>query len=406
MLAMQSNLAANARQPWNTALEASGAPEKESAEAHTGRILVADDQRDVLEALRMLLKADGYEVETATVPRMVVERLRSAEFDAIIMDLNYTLDTTSGTEGMDLLAAVKDIDPGIPVVVMTAWATIDIAIEAMRRGACDFIQKPWNNAQVLATVRSHTSRRRAEVRESRWREGEMQDARSVQQAMLRREFPECAGLEVAVWSQTAREIGGDYYDVIKIDESRVALVIADVCGKGIPAALTMSSLQGTVRSLVAAETSPASLCRKLNQLLNVSMLEDRFVSLFCGILDIHSGRMVFCNAGHPPPLGVFQSGNIIRLQAGGAVLGHFEDWQYEEGEIVLDRGDSVVLFTDGIVDAHDAGYSDFGESGIVACIQTGADAHSMRHAITSAVRQHCREQFEDDATLMAVRRKA
>ena len=118
------------------------------------RVLVADDQPDVIEALRLLLKAEGYEIETASSPRAVVEAVQAREFDLVLMDLNYARDTTSGAEGLDLLSRLRDIDPTLPVVVMTAWASLDLAVEVMRRGARDFVAKPWDNARLLAIVRT------------------------------------------------------------------------------------------------------------------------------------------------------------------------------------------------------------------------------------------------------------
>jgi DNA-binding NtrC family response regulator len=118
------------------------------------RILVADDQRDVLEALRLALKGDGLQCESAASPAAVLSALEARDFDAILMDLNYTRDTTSGAEGLDLLARIRELDADLPVVVMTAWGTVDLAVEAMRRGARDFVQKPWDNARLLTTLRT------------------------------------------------------------------------------------------------------------------------------------------------------------------------------------------------------------------------------------------------------------
>jgi DNA-binding NtrC family response regulator len=120
----------------------------------SGRILIADDQADVLEALRLLLKGEGIEIETAHSPAGILAALEAREFDAVLMDLNYTRDTTSGQEGLDLLARIRALDSTVPVVVMTAWGTVDVAVEAMRRGARDFIQKPWDNPRLLAIVRT------------------------------------------------------------------------------------------------------------------------------------------------------------------------------------------------------------------------------------------------------------
>jgi DNA-binding NtrC family response regulator len=125
------------------------------------RILVADDQADVVEALRFLLKPEGYLVETASSPSGALALIERREFDAALIDLNYTRDTTSGHEGLDLLTQIQSVDGTLPVVVMTAWGSVEVAVEAMRRGARDFIQKPWENARVLAIINTQVALSRA-----------------------------------------------------------------------------------------------------------------------------------------------------------------------------------------------------------------------------------------------------
>lgn len=131
------------------------------------QVLVADDQLDVHEALRLLLKAEGYRVEAVTSPNEVLDRLRGKDFDLLIMDLNYSRDTTSGEEGLELLGRVRALNSELPIVVMTAWASIELAVEAMRRGAQDFIQKPWENARVETIVRTQIELRQARRREQK-----------------------------------------------------------------------------------------------------------------------------------------------------------------------------------------------------------------------------------------------
>src|SRR5216110_3926521 len=131
------------------------------------RILVADDQPDVLEALKLLLKGEGYDVQTATSPRAVLTALDARDFDALLIDMNYTRDTTSGAEGLDLLTRLQALEAPPPVVVMTAWASIDGAVEAMRRGARDFIEKPWDNRRLLTTLRTQVELGRALRRSQR-----------------------------------------------------------------------------------------------------------------------------------------------------------------------------------------------------------------------------------------------
>ncbi|HKO55129.1 MAG TPA: response regulator, partial [Thermoanaerobaculia bacterium] len=124
-------------------------------------VLIADDQPDVLEALRLLLKPEGLAVEMASSPGAVIRAVGAREFDLVLVDLNYSRDTTSGAEGLDLLEQLHAYDPTLPVVVMTAWATIDLVVDAMRRGARDFVQKPWDNARVLSIIRNQIALGRA-----------------------------------------------------------------------------------------------------------------------------------------------------------------------------------------------------------------------------------------------------
>src|ERR1700755_2875576 len=135
------------------------------------KLLIADDQPHILEALRLLLKPEGYQLEMVRTPALVLDALAHESFDGVLIDLNYTRDTTSGLEGLDLVARVKEIDAQLPVVVMTAWGNIDLAVEAMRRGAGDFIQKPWENARLLSILRTQMELHRSQ-KKMRWLEAE------------------------------------------------------------------------------------------------------------------------------------------------------------------------------------------------------------------------------------------
>jgi DNA-binding NtrC family response regulator len=132
-----------------------------SPDPHTPSILIADDQADVLEALRFLIKGEGYQAEAVTSPAAALHAVESRDFDAVLMDLNYTRDTTSGAEGLDLLNRIQTLDANLPVIVMTAWGSVELAVEAMRRGARDFIQKPWDNARLSAILKTQIELGRA-----------------------------------------------------------------------------------------------------------------------------------------------------------------------------------------------------------------------------------------------------
>jgi DNA-binding NtrC family response regulator len=140
------------------------------------RILIADDQPDVLQALKLLLKGEGFQIDTAGAPAAVIAAVQVHDYDVALLDLNYARDTTSGQEGLDLISQLQRIDPSLPVVVMTAWSSVEGAVEAMRRGARDYIEKPWDNARLLATLRAQVELGRA-LRRSHQLEGENQRLR-------------------------------------------------------------------------------------------------------------------------------------------------------------------------------------------------------------------------------------
>ncbi|HQR31922.1 MAG TPA: sigma-54 dependent transcriptional regulator [Blastocatellia bacterium] len=152
------------------------------------RILIADDQPDVLEALRLLLKSEGFQTETAASPAQIMSAIETRDFDVALIDLNYTRDTTSGQEGLDLLAQLQAMDTSLPVVVMTAWGSVDLAVEAMRRGARDFVQKPWENERLISILKTQIELGQA-LRKGQRLEAENQLLRSEHRSKLIAEAP-------------------------------------------------------------------------------------------------------------------------------------------------------------------------------------------------------------------------
>src|SRR5262245_40401745 len=152
------------------------------------KVLIADDQLDVIEALRLLLKSEGFQIETVTSPEQVLAAVESRDFDVALIDLNYTRDTTSGQEGLDLITNVQGIDASIPVVVMTAWGSVDLAVEAMRRGARDFVQKPWENERLITILRTQAELSKA-LRKGERLEAENQLLRDENRSKLIAESP-------------------------------------------------------------------------------------------------------------------------------------------------------------------------------------------------------------------------
>jgi sigma-B regulation protein RsbU (phosphoserine phosphatase) len=373
--------------------------------AVAGRVLVADDQPHVLDALQLLLKSHGYRTEAVTHPARVLQALKSGEFDVVLMDLNYTRDTTAGGEGLELVSQIRLIDENLPLVVMTAWSSVDLAVEAMRRGASDFVQKPWGNQQLLEKLETQVERCRALRQVQRQRADELQDARDIQNNLLPRSIPQVKDYEIAGMTQPVRYVGGDYYNVVRISETQTVLCIADVSGKGMPAALLMSSLQAALKPLMWDTRSPRELCRRLNRILCEIAPVGKFVSFFYAVLDSKDNRLTYCNAGHNPPILVRSNGAASELNAAGAVLGQFPDWVYEQSDLQLRPGDTLMIFTDGLVEASNRGDEPFGEERLitVALENLAADAESLKTLLMQSASDHCGGRFQDDASMIVLR---
>jgi sigma-B regulation protein RsbU (phosphoserine phosphatase) len=368
----------------------------------TPRILIADDQPDLLDALKLLLKGQGIEYDAVTSPDAALHALETRPFDLVLMDLNYTGDTTSGREGIDLLARVQQLDRLLPVIVMTGWGSVDLAVEAMRRGVRDFVQKPWDNAQLLATLRQEIAAGRARRLEDAAERRELSEALKIQQRLLPQQVPQIDGWELSVSWQPASGVGGDCFDTIRFGDTRLALTIADVVGKGIPAALLMSNLQAAVRAFASEAIEPQALCHQVNRILCGNIAEGRFISFFYCVLDATAGVLTYTNAGHYLPMLVRADGTVERLGIGGPVLGVLAEAEYEQAQVVLDPGDRIVLFTDGLTEARDAHDEEFGEDRLqqAAVAHRACSAPALQARLTAAVAAFTGGQLQDDATLM------
>jgi phosphoserine phosphatase RsbU/P len=364
------------------------------------RVLVCDDQPDVLEAMRLLLKGHGHQAVTVDSPRELLRAARDQAFDLIVADLNYTRDTTSGQEGLDLLASLEAQGNVTPVVVMTAWGSVDLAVEAMRRGACDFIQKPWDNNRVMAVIakQSQVERRRR---------SELEIAANVQQKL----FPHLpqrhlGSIEYAGHCVAAREVGGDYYDFLDASGHSVAFVLGDVSGKGVPAALLMANLQACFRSQEPqALLEPAHVLETVNRHFYDSTAAERFATLFLGVYDDRSRVLKYVNCGHVPPVLVRASGEIELLEPTATVLGAFRRWNCEERTVTLGPGDSLTIYSDGVTEAETGTGEDFGEERLLRLLRENAaqSAAAVVEAIVDEVTRFSHGSRYDDVTVVALR---
>ena len=238
----------------------------------------------------------------------------------------------------------------------------------------------------------------------RSQEREYQEAREIQQGLLPKQIPQIQGYEISGGWQPASAVGGDYFDSLKFTESKVALCIADVSGKGMPAALLMSNLQAAVKAFASESIQPRDLCSKVNRVICSNIAPNKFITFFYCLHDASKKRLVYSNAGHNAPILVRQDGSFVRLHEGGAVLGVFQDWNYEQSEVEFAPGDRCVLFTDGVTEVRNSDGEEFGETRLIELLarirHLGAD--TMQKEAMRTVAEFSGGEFHDDATIIAI----
>jgi len=306
------------------------------------------------------------------------------------------------------------LDPLLPIIVMTAWGSVDLAVETMRRGVRDFVQKPWDNSRLLQTlnrqVKQARVRRTVQDRQAKDHQTELQlkrelvEARELQESLLSESMPALPGFQITARWQPATTVGGDYVAAFKINERLAAVCVADVVGKGLPAAFLMSNFQAALKSAAVEDLSPSVVCTRLNRLLSANTPLHKFVTAFYGVIDVAERALAFTNAGHNAPLLLRENGNCVRLECGGSVLGAFDEAAYNEGEVKLQSGDRLVLFTDGLTEAMNDQGELFGEAGLLELLRENMELgpFDLQEHLFKSVGTFCNNEFEDDATLMVL----
>ncbi|HEX3683644.1 MAG TPA: SpoIIE family protein phosphatase [Bryobacteraceae bacterium] len=371
----------------------------EAVKKKTGlqKVLVVDDQPDVREALRLLLKGAGYAIETAESPNDALAAAAYRDHDLIVVDMNYTWDTTSGEEGLRLLDHLRAQGRDVPIIAMTGWSTIELAVEAMHHGACDFVPKPWDNRHFLSVVQKHLN---AEPKRARPMEAELAIARKVQRKLLPQPHFSAYGLDCECACLPAGEISGDLYDFFEIDSGSMAFLLGDICGKGIGAALLVANLQATIRGQRELARYPSKLMERVNYLFFESTRPEHYATLFFGVYDAATRTIRYVNCGHPSPVLLRRSGEHELLDASATVLGAFKERGFEEREVAMAAGDRVVLFSDGFSEAK---MDEAGEDWAVDTILAVGKRRASGLAGMLASNAVSEDEPADDITVMDIR---
>ena len=378
------------------------------------KILVVDDEVDLeplmLQRMRRNIRSGRYEFVFAHNGIEALEQLALEEgIDMVLSDINMPQ-----MDGLTLLEQIPAVDPNLRAVIISAYGDMKNIRTAMNRGAFDFVTKPLDFEDLQVTI-ERTLQHVADWREalsSRDKlvaiQNELDVASKMQQSILPSHFPSGESYQVYGNMDPARNVGGDFFDVVRLDNGRIGVSVADVSDKGVPAALFMMSSRTLLKGAAIGSTGPGEVLREVNDLLNEDNEAAMFVTIFYAEYDPETGNFVYANGGHNPPLFVRSDGTSTLLPlTGGVALGLWPDLDYSQDSINLAPGDSVVLYSDGVTEAQNSADEQFGVERLQKVFQDSAprDAQDAVQKIFDGMREFAGDapQF-DDSTCLIIRR--
>ena len=377
------------------------------------KILVVDDEPDleilVRQKFRRRIRRGEFEFTFAQNGLEALERLaENPELEMILSDINMPR-----LDGLSLLNALGDVNPEIRAVMVSAYGDMDNIRTAMNRGAFDFVTKPIDFEDLETTI-DKTLRHSRVMREALSSQNQLQAlrqelniAQSMQLSILPTSFPSTPQFEVHGRVIPAKEVGGDFYDIYRLEDGRLGVVIADVSGKGIPAALFMMVCRTLLKGIAIGMGSPADALSEANALLHAENQASMFVTVFYGVFNPRTGNLTYANAGHEPPVLRRLDGSTETLPfTGGVPLGIVDDMKFEEKSCSLAPGELAFLYTDGVTEALNEAEEEFGNRRVHDTI-SGLEAGPARDAVDALVQSVVRfsgaaEQF-DDLTCLVLR---
>ena len=378
------------------------------------KILVVDDEPDlehlVRQRMRREIRSGQYSFMFAQNGVEALEVLsEEQDIDMVLTDINMPR-----MDGLTLLEQIPKVDPNIRSVIVSAYGDMKNIRTAMNRGAFDFITKPIDFEDMKVTIQRtlHHLELWRDALESRDKlvalQNELSVANKMQQSILPTSFPTGRGFEIFGSMKPARDVGGDFFDVLSLEDGRIGLVVADVSDKGVPAALFMMSSRTLLKGAAIGLDAPGKVLSEVNQLLQEENDAAMFVTVFYAAFDPKSGELTYANGGHNTPLVVHADGSSTVIPpTGGIALGVVPDFTYEESSMTLQPGDRVVLYTDGVTEAENDHSDQFGLERLCEVFTSGTptDARATNEAVFDAVEAFAGEapQF-DDVTCLTLRR--
>ncbi len=377
------------------------------------KILVVDDEPDleplVLQRMRREIRNNTYEFAFANNGIRALDQLNSDEdIDIVLSDINMPK-----MDGLTLLEQIPSINPNIRSVIVSAYGDMKNIRKAMNRGAFDFVTKPIDFMDLKTTI--ERTAKHLEL----WRDAlvardkltslnnELLIADKMQQSILPRIFPSGENYKISGTMLPARNVGGDFFDVINCGEGKIGIVVADVSGKGVPAAMFMMSSRTLIKGSAIGNQNPSDVLKEVNRLLVEDNSTGMFVSVFYCVVDTRTGQICYSNGGHNPPLIVKPDGSSVFLEMdSGVALGMFEEIEFKDQQFTLEPNDRVVFYTNGITETMNTNDELYGNKGLIQAVKSNKDLNieQFNQAIISNVREFSKDvRQSDDLTCISLR---
>ena len=380
------------------------------------RILIVDDEPDIelmmRQKMRRKLRKGLYALEFALNGREALKKLENGgerEIDMVVTDINMPI-----MNGLELLAEIAKRRPGLKSIVVSAYGDMDNIRIAMNLGAFDFVTKPVDFVDLEATIErteEHIRTWRTAMRsrdQVAVRRSEIEIARTMQRAAAPPEMPESHRYQLHAMLEPTNEIAGDFYDVVRLEDEKLGIAVADVSGRGVGAALFMTGSRSVLKGTAIGSSDPATVLSEMNEVVSGDNPESRLVSLVYAVYHPRTGEVRYANGGHPAPFVIDGEGRRRGLDpVAGMAIGVSGEAEFGEGEAALEPGETLILYCDGLIRARNQAGEEFGAKGIEGAFAAGPPA-TAREAVERIFEDVKRfaggREIEDDIVCLALRR--
>ena len=383
------------------------------------KILSVDDEMDLelllTQYFRRKIRKGEYEFKFAhNGLEALTMLLKEKDFDIILSDINMP-----EMDGLTLLTKINEMqNPALKCIMVSAYGDMGNIRQAMNRGAFDFATKPIDLDDLSNTIEKaveqikYIKAMQQEHNQLESIKGDLAVAQEIQQAILPRIFPpfpeDADQMDIAASMNAAKDVAGDFYDFFRIDDDHIGFVIADVSGKGIPAAIFMAVSRTLIRATGIRGVKPSECITYINSLLAEESASNMFVTVFYGIYNIKTGDVTYTNAGHNPPYVAKADGSVVKLPLSKNIIaGFLKDYQFTEEALQLQHGDTLLLYTDDVTEAVDPDYNEYGEERLEALLKNTSqvDCQQLIDAVKADVKVFANgAEQSDDITLLAIKR--